>query len=580
MKFHIIAGHIILAISLTAGVITPVSAQDYSNTPVSISKEKVKVNGTICYSHVVLERQTLFSISKAYNVTLEDIYRYNPTIKETGLIKNSIIIIPVAELPTQEVKDVKDVKEANEVVQVMTEEVKTESAEPEVSEGQTELKKKKKRTHIVKWYENIEDIANRYDISPEAIMMANNLTDRKLKSRMKLEIPDSGQREEIIELVQKQEDDPQDSTYTAVTLQTSDEASEITVNPIEIKQKVDASVLLPLNANGTSGSRSNMDFYSGVLLAINDLAQSGTSIDLDVQDISRHDVKIAAANTVGSNLVIGPVSVKNLTEVLSSDKDIPMVISPLDPRAEKLIAENPKMIQAPTPYKVQYNDLMSWIKEELEPSDKVLLITEKGARLTETTAQIKAAIDASELPYSPFSYSILEGRDIITPLGTLMTQEGTNRVVIASESEAFVNDVVRNLNVMIHSKYPVILYGTSKIRNFETIEVENFHNTNMHVSLTYYIDYDNPKVKTFLLKYRALFNTEPTQFAFQGYDIASYFIELCSKYGSEWPEKMLSDEKDMLQSTFKCIKDNEGGYVNHGVRRIVYGKDWSITRVR
>jgi ABC-type branched-subunit amino acid transport system substrate-binding protein len=161
-----------------------------------------------------------------------------------------------------------------------------------------------------------------------------------------------------------------------------------------------------------------------------------------------------------------------------------------------------------------------------------------------------------------------------------MTETGTNRVLIASESEAFVNDVVRNLNMMIHQKYNVVLYGASKIRSFETIEVENFHKTNMHVSLTYYIDYNDPRVKSFLLKYRALFNTEPSQFAFQGYDIASYFIEMCSKYGKNWPEHMSNEAKSMLQSSFRCVKNGDGGYVNHGVRRIEYGKDWTISKVR
>ena len=572
MKFHIIAGHIILALSLTAGHIA--SAQEYSNTPVSISKEKVKANGTICYSHVVLERQTLFSISKAYNVSIEELYKYNPSVKEKGLIKNSIIIIPVVETPVQESK----------TEEIQTEEVKVEEAknaidESQVQESLPEPKKKKKKTHVVKWYENIDDISSKYGVTPEEIMMANNLEERKLKSRMKLVIPEPGEYMDVIATAQDVEVAPQDSTSMATEMDSEKEEHAIIADE-EQNIKVTASVLLPLNANGLSGSRSNMDFYSGVLLAINDLAQSGISTDINVHDISGQDLKTLSEQIVGSNLAIGPVSSKNLTDVLSSGADIPMVISPLDPRAEKLIADNPKMIQAPTPYKTQYEDLVSWMKEEMTPSDKVLLITEKGARLTETAKLIKTAVDSSGIVYSPFSYSILEGRDVITPLGELMTQEGTNRVLIASESEAFVNDVVRNLNVMIHSKYPVILYGTSKFRSFETIEVENFHNTNMRVSLTYYIDYDNPKVKNFLLKYRALFNTEPTQFAFQGYDIATYFIEMCSKYGNSWPEKMPTNEKDMLQSTFKCTKDGDGGYVNQGVRRIVYGKDWSISRVR
>ena len=71
-------------------------AQEYTNTPVEVSKEKVRIDGKVCYSHIVLERQTLYSISKAYGVSIDDIYRFNPSVKENGLKKNSIIIIPSA----------------------------------------------------------------------------------------------------------------------------------------------------------------------------------------------------------------------------------------------------------------------------------------------------------------------------------------------------------------------------------------------------------------------------------------------------------------------------------------------------
>ena len=81
---------VMLTVTLSAAA---VNAQDYVSTPVEISKEKVKIDGKICYSHIVLEKQTLYSISKAYEVSIDDIYRYNPTVKEAGLKKNSIIII-------------------------------------------------------------------------------------------------------------------------------------------------------------------------------------------------------------------------------------------------------------------------------------------------------------------------------------------------------------------------------------------------------------------------------------------------------------------------------------------------------
>ena len=190
------------------------------------------------------------------------------------------------------------------------------------------------------------------------------------------------------------------------------------------------------------------------------------------------------------------------------------------------------------------------------------------------------AADSSGLTFIPFSYSILEGRDITEPLTSLMTATGTNRVVIASESEAFVNDVVRNLSILLYNKLNVVLYAPARIRNFETIEVENLHKTAAHISLGYLIDYDSQQVKNFLLKYRALYNTEPTQYAFQGYDIATYFIGMCGKYGSQWARKLDDGESQMLQSTFMFVPAENGGYVNQGIRRLVYGEDWSVFKTR
>jgi hypothetical protein len=102
----------------------------------------------------------------------------------------------------------------------------------------------------------------------------------------------------------------------------------------------------------------------------------------------------------------------------------------------------------------------------------------------------------------------------------------------------------------------------------------------MRVSLTYYINYEDPAVRSFLLKYRALYNTEPSQFAFQGYDIANYFISMRSQYGENWMQELDQVEKAMLQSTFKFGKQGTGGYVNNGVRRIVYGPNWTVSQVK
>jgi hypothetical protein len=151
--------------------------------------------------------------------------------------------------------------------------------------------------------------------------------------------------------------------------------------------------------------------------------------------------------------------------------------------------------------------------------------------------------------------------------------------ILDTKTEAFVNDAVRNLNLIVHNKFQLALYAPAKIRSFETIEVENLHNTSLHASLTYNIDYDNRNVQNFIRRYRAMFGTEPTQFAFQGYDIAKYFIGMASRYPKSWMSRLDREDTEMLQNHFKFRANGDGGFVNNGIRRIIYGKDYQIEEV-
>ena len=542
--------HLAIAIIFAALLPTFSSAQEYVNTPVEISKEKVKVDGKICYSHIVLEKQTLYSICKAYGVSIDDIYRFNPTVKETGLKKNSIIIIPSAEALTASDPKFADIKNNED-----------KKAEPK--------KEKAQRIHIAKWHEDLDVISEMYGVSVEDIMAANHLTGRKLSKRQKLIIPFPGEEVQVPEKVA-------DTLSVIADIVTPEPVLDSALAIVAPKNEINATLVLPLTVSEGKPNRNNIDFYCGTLLAIYDLGSMGIDCKLNVYDImdSKSPMNMDALNS--SDMIIGPISTADLTRMFSAAPKARAIISPLDQRAERLIGEHHNMIQIPTPASVQSKDLVKWMEEEYRDGDRVLMISEKAARHNNLTGPIKEVLDSSTLAYQTFSYSILEGRDVTTPLTELMTLEGTNRVVIASESEAFVNDVVRNLNLLIRENIDIVLYSPSKIRSFDTIEVENLHNLSTRVSLTYYIDYNSPEVMEFLLKYRAFFNTEPSQFAYQGYDIARFCMEMCAKYGDEWMQRLAATQQKMLQSTFAIKKDPFKGYINNGVRRIIYDKGYSV----
>ena len=324
--------------------------------------------------------------------------------------------------------------------------------------------------------------------------MANGLTGRKLKNRQKLVIPEKGQYATTAktELPANAADTEEDMNLDTAFGEDSGSDNGIFRKFIP-KNRIKVAMLLPLKATGSTSSRSNMDFYSGALLAAKDMAAEGVDIDLQVHDISSGSMGITRYSLSQTDMVIGPVSSADITKLFAMAPESCILVSPLDPRAGSLVQGYRNMIQAPASNLHQYADMASWIAESSRAGDKVIVISEKEARMNDAGRLMKAAMDSASITYASFSYSILDGRKIQVPLEGIMTRSGTNRIVIASESEAFVNDVVRNLNLIVHDKYDVVLYGPAKIRSFETIEVENLHNTSLHASLAYFIDYDDDR---------------------------------------------------------------------------------------
>lgn len=538
--------YISLALAMALGTCGELYGQGYPPVPVTISSEKVKVNGNLYYSHIVQERQTLYSISKAYNVTIDQIYEANPSVKTEGLKKNAILLIPCTEQKRAVIRESQPARKADR---------KAESQEYII--------------HTAKWYEDLDTIAEKYGVTVESIQQANGLTGRKLTRRQKLKIP--------VGVTAQAADTAETAEETTAKADTVIAVPETSAVP----EKIRAVLMMPFASQSETPKTGSIDFYCGALMAARQAGENGTDIDISVYDTDGGVLPITREKLYESDIVIGPVSPAELTGVLEKCPEKTKIISPLDHKAEYLASSHMNFIQAPTSNHILYEDLAKWIKEETkDTAERVIVIYEKGSRDIQELSVMNTILQKDGIRFSSFSYSILEGRDIQEPLMSMMNIEAANRVLVMSESEAFVNDVVRNLNLLIHSEYEVILYGPSKIRSFDTIEVDNLHNTRLHTSLAYYVDYENEEVKDFIRKYRALYNTEPTPYAFQGYDIAAYFIKLYSEHGASWEKYLESENCKMLQADFDFMKAGEnGGFVNSGVRRIVYGPDYSISLV-
>lgn len=534
-------------------------AQTYPTPQVTVSTEKIKENGVLKYVHHIKQGETLYSISKAYGVPTQEILKNNPNA-QSGLRMGMILFIPVT------------------------------------GGGNTPAEVKNYRKHTAKWYETLDDIALKYNVSVEDLMALNKLRSKELSRRQVLLIPDKKTYAVTTpqeEAPAQQQEEPKKQEANRITASEVHENRPVFSEPSRRDNRyeaVDVSVILPLNGRDSAALNSNfMDFYAGALLAVNKLKEEGINIRVNLFDQNTYSsvTNLTATGRLnGSHLIIGPVREHNIGEILgfSNTNAIP-VISPMDQSAEQYIPENPYFIQVPAKTDIQIENLLTQLKNDYDRSRGeagVLLCYEKSGTDTAFIRMSENYLSAHNIHYSTISYDILEGRGMLQKINSVLDHSKKNLILVPSNSEAFVNDLVRNLSLSLsqvkeNTGYAITLYGMPKWRNFETIEPEYFHRMNLHLSLPYYIDYNNQEVKDFLLKFRALYKTEPSPYAFQGYDIIKYFIPQANEYGRDFVNTMQMKNGKMLQSDYSFSREGLNGFENKATRNIQYNPDYTIS---
>lgn len=526
--------------------------QNFVSTEVNVSTEIIKYNNQNFYAHKVLEKQTLYSICKAYNVDQAAIIEHNP-ILENGLKAGIILKIPFT-APSTEQKQ-----------------------------------KQEYQKYRIKWYENLNSVARKFDTSVEAIMDLNQLKSSSVQKRSILLIPD---RNYIIkhtsETIEEKDFDNQDSD-SETPAQDSVTISDTNIDSLNqarmrsfyyeksINSDIAVSLILPFDINITdSTAKMNlnmMDFYSGTLLAVKEITDSFPNIDIKLKVSDINDPKYL----FNSKLIIGPINAPDMSPLAAYAKQnkIP-IVSPLDIKTRDLGLNNPYFFLFPPSPSHTSEAVLKRINTQ--DSTKVSILFENGTDSTELVLKTKRKLTEMGLTYDTFSYSVIEGRDIYPKLQQILDKERMNSVVIASENEAFVTDAMRNLYFMnVTDNLKIEAYGQPKWKNYESIELEYYHILGLNINTNYHVDYNNQLTNNFIRNFKDAFNTEPSAFAYQGYDIARYFINALIKYDLAFPNHLNEYSIDLTQSNVKFVPISpEGGFENIGTKAIKYYSDWSV----
>ena len=340
---------------------------------------------------------------------------------------------------------------------------------------------------------------------------------------------------------------------------------------------------------------SSIDFvemYEGILLAADTLRSLGLDINLFSYDIKSDTIELEKLLKSGKlaqmDLIIGPVYSHNLTKVseYAREAGIP-VVSPVPLYDNSVLQGNPNLFMANPSLEVAQKALAKKLSEYADHNFIFIHSDTLGADadvkrfknmiITELTAwRPFEDIKFKELVF--FSRSKFDN-DSINRLEHALSSQVDNIVIIASEDPPVISETIMDFHGLI-KKHNIKIFGYPVLREIETLEPRYFFDLDMLVYSPFWIDYNSNDVKQFNADFRMKFMTEPAEisYAWQGYDIAYYFMSGLALHGKEFVNNPLMHRPDLLHTDFDFVKKNiNDGFENTKLYLIHFTKDFNVT---
>ena len=545
--------------------------------------------------HRVKKGQTLYSLAKKYDVSQDDILACNPTVRY-GINIDQIIKIPKS-------KEIVRVKQQILAIESLSDTIKI------IDQFIYHTVEQKETVYsLTRFYEITEDILLEHnsfvtdglkigqvlkipkivDIESETVLlkMDDSISDSVLyEKRAMIAFSDSIDIPECEKFDYIQEEPFQIAVFLPVDLEKNDEefyidSSEVDDFGEKIYERIyyDPFYIYPR-------SLSFIEFYEGLLLAVDTLKQNGLSINMHVYDTQNDTARIKELldypELANMDLIIGPVfnhEIKLVSE-FSRENGIKMV-SPLSDNL-KLVDENPYLFQVSPSYTAQMDEFAKYVANF---KDKNIVLVHNGDSLRYSNIQLVRdkifgyiSIDTS---INNIQFKEVVFKDSINVLEHALDDNVENIFIIPTNEEAFVTEVITNLNTLKSFGKEIKAIGLSRWQRFRNIDPEYFFNLNLSIATPFFIDYHKADMKNFILKYRDTYKTEPGQMAIHGYDVGMYFLSALKYYGKNFQNCIYNHNPDLLQADYRFVKWYEtSGYENIGVVIIKYYDGYNIFRV-
>ena len=551
----------------------------------------VTIEGKAYYKHMVEKGDTLYSLSKTYGVSEQDIIDSNASLSAATLRAGEYIFVPH----------------------------RADGARDVVRGGGL-----KEGEHRVVAGETLYSLSRRYGITEDELLALNGLSDyTQLKAGMVIRVcgdvaapADIVTGEAVVADVEADEirssrrsrgrdgrgresaaiAEEQDTVtvldkmlYALGFGEDVDDADiaqvDVAFPPLSRHHTLKMALMLPFHMNNRVNPN-YVDFYRGVLVALEDIKAEGYDVALSVLDTQGSgerikDIMDFESGVLDAQLIIGPVYENELRFVVgfAEDNEIP-VVSPL---ADIETLESPVLFQMQAESDHKYDKLA----DIFDGSREIITIYAStiDAGFAQEMRSLSTMAPGRDINFVFDRESFFYRRNADGSNGEqidimeLMQSKSSKAYVIVAQNETEVDRILTTLsstksNIVARSlSYgDYVVVGNRRWTQSANIDHQSFFRNNVLFVMPYYANRSSENIRLFDSRYVEMYGILPSMYAYRGYDAVMIF---CRKMFSGIDEGFINEQFTPLATTYHFVNE-DGIYVNNNWMRVQYNGDFTI----
>ena len=492
--------------------------------------------------HVVLPKETKYSIAKQYGITIEELEKRNPEIIPNLPIGYQLIIKGIAP-KTDKLTVVEPKKETVNSI--------TPKAAPAIHYID----------YVVKPKETLYSLSKMSGLAQEEFIQLNPALANGVEVGMVLKVPETA-------LIPSEAETKKE--YASLSKNTNDRKKLVLLLPFNLsKMESDTINSTAMRLKKDKFLNMTLDFYSGALMAIDSAKSLGITIDVSIFD-SQETKNTSNISTISqennlesADAIIGPFYQNNVekTAELLRKYNVP-VISPL---SKDIGNAYPNLFQTIPTNEALKTAIFDFMRSK--GGNIIAVVDKKKESIIQYIKENqKDAQFAAILPNGSLSIESLKG---------LFVKGKTNYVVMETRNTGMIKSTMAAMmSVMANYKVQLVILEPNETLDTDEINFENLTKLNlMYPSITR--ENESPEALIFEKEYRKDNKISPSTYATRGFDVTFDTMMRLSQ-GKSYQETADAIATEQVDNKFEYYKKADGGYTNKGIYILYYDTDLTI----